>query len=131
MKTCNKCQVSKPIEDFALHNQRIDGRHLTCKKCRNQVAKASFDPVKQRAQSLKKEYNLTIEEWEKMFEIQKGRCKICNRHQSEFARRLHTDHDHITGQVRGLLCAKCNHDLAAVENTKWLDSALIYLKKAG
>ena len=131
MKICNKCQINKPLQEFALHNQRKDGRHLTCKTCRNTIAKTKFDPIKQRIQSLKKEYDITVEQWEIMFKNQQGRCLICDRHQSEFKKRLHTDHNHVTGKVRGLLCAKCNHDLAAVENTEWLNKAMVYLKKDG
>jgi len=44
----------------------------------------------------------------KFFEKQKGCCAICGKHQSLFKRRLALDHNHKTGQLRGLLCFYCN-----------------------
>ncbi len=74
---------------------------------------------------LKKTYSLTLEQYDKMFEIQGGVCAICN--QPETWRRLSVDHNHQTGKVRGLLCSKCNTDLGIFE--KKLDSFLSYFKK--
>lgn len=39
---------------------------------------------------------------------QNGRCGVCGKSESEFKRRLAVDHNHKTGQVRGLLCYRCN-----------------------
>lgn len=38
---------------------------------------------------------------------QNGVCAIC-RHECERGRALSVDHDHCTGQIRGLLCSNCN-----------------------
>ena len=42
------------------------------------------------------------------FKKQDGKCAICGKHQSLFKRRLCLDHNHKTGQLRGLLCFYCN-----------------------
>ncbi|KKK86524.1 hypothetical protein LCGC14_2762410, partial [marine sediment metagenome] len=47
-----------------------------------------------------------IECWNKFFEKQLGCCAICGRHQSELKQRLALDHDHETGEYRGLLCTR-------------------------
>ncbi len=73
--------------------------------------------------------------FEKMFEQQGHRCKICHK---EFETRLNTrlkkslfvDHDHDTNQVRGLLCPRCNNGMSYIDNAKWLDSALRYVDDA-
>lgn len=42
------------------------------------------------------------------YKKQKGKCAICGKEQSQFKRRLNLDHNHKTGQLRGLLCFYCN-----------------------
>lgn len=64
---------------------------------------------------------------------QGGVCAICG-NPSEVAdsmkRDLHVDHDHKTGQVRGLLCGKCNPMLGLVDDSiSLLEKAIEYLKK--
>ena len=39
---------------------------------------------------------------------QKGCCAICGKNQNLFKHRLNLDHNHKTGQLRGLLCYYCN-----------------------
>lgn len=87
------------------------------------------NPNYMRQWHLKTTYNITVEDWNKMFEEQKGCCKICGIHQSNTSC-FHTDHDHITGEVRGLLCQKCNHMLGLVnDDVSILEKAIKYLKK--
>jgi hypothetical protein len=64
----------------------------------------------------KRDYNITIEEYNKIFEKQNGCCAICSRHQSEFKQRLCIDHDHKTGKIRGLLCHNCNRFLGYIND---------------
>lgn len=82
-----------------------------------------------RRSDLKMSYGLTPEKWQKMFEAQKGRCAICDKHQSHFKTKLCVDHNHSTGKVRGLLCPSCNHLLIALENKKFCLNATLYLEK--
>jgi hypothetical protein len=69
-------------------------------------------------------FNITLEEYQVLFEAQDGVCKICNnpetakKNKSEELRMLAVDHDHNTGKVRGLLCARCNVQLGHYEKTK-------------
>jgi hypothetical protein len=79
---------------------------------------------------LMKRYNLTIEEYNKLFNIQNGKCAICGRHQNELIKALAVDHNHITGNVRGLICVRCNRAIGMFEdNISLLEKAIVYLKK--
>ena len=61
--------------------------------------------------------------------VKHGRCAICGRHQSELSRKFAVDHDHKTGKIRGLLCARCNYIVGAVEsNGDIIPMAKQYLK---
>lgn len=52
-------------------------------------------------------YGLAPGEYELLYQLQGGRCAICQR-ATGATRRLSVDHDHKTGRVRGLLCRPCN-----------------------
>lgn len=67
---------------------------------------------------LKTDYGITPEYWQRMFEEQKGCCKICGKHQTEIKGILHVDHNHKTGDIRGLLCMNCNTKLGWYERNK-------------
>ena len=66
---------------------------------------------------------------------QKGRCAVCSKHQIESERRFHVDHNHKTGEIRALLCNRCNSIVGCCEgniqlkNHEDLKSAIKYLKK--
>lgn len=64
-----------------------------------------------------KKYNLTLEDYDNMFECQKGVCAICGGINLS-GRRLGVDHDHKTGTVRGLLCLCCNSHLGWYETNR-------------
>lgn len=55
---------------------------------------------------LRRTYNISEEDYDKMLVFQEGGCAVCSRPGA--SRRLHVDHDHGTGLVRGLLCFQCN-----------------------
>ncbi len=54
----------------------------------------------------RKKYGITEATYLKMCVVHKGKCWICKRPPKSKA--LNVDHDHKTGQVRGLLCFFCN-----------------------
>ena len=81
---------------------------------------------------VKRKYGLSMEEYEIIAENQNYRCAICNKHKNNNKKgyNLAIDHSHITGEVRGLLCSKCNLALGGFEdNEELLLNALLYLKK--
>lgn len=60
-----------------------------------------------RAKRLLRVFLLTEEKWQIIFDFQKGLCGICKRPMMK----PNTDHCHIFGTVRGLLCPMCNQAL--------------------
>lgn len=85
------------------------------------------------ASMTKRVYDLTAEDYSNLFAWQRGRCYICQ--QQPRVKRLAVDHDHRTGQVRGLLCANdewgCNRTLARVlNNVGMAERLLAYVQKA-
>jgi hypothetical protein len=73
-------------------------------------------------------YGMTLEDYDVMLAQQDGACAICRRKPKE---RLVVDHCHATGQVRGLLCAKCNTGLGLYQdNPDRLLAAIAYLESS-
>lgn len=85
------------------------------------------NPDKVRNQRFKRQFGITIEQYNKLFQNQDGRCAICGRHQTELKRRLAIDHNHKTGKIRALLCTRCNLLVGRVE-TDLINLVLAYVK---
>ncbi len=58
----------------------------------------------QKERDLRINYGLPLARFDEMLREQRGRCAAC----LDEMRPAYVDHDHDTGQVRGLLCARCN-----------------------
>lgn len=69
------------------------------------------------------------EDYARMLAGQGGGCAICGAPPK--TRRLHVDHDHKTGAVRGLLCFRCNRALPTYATVDWLKKAADYLAVYG
>jgi len=74
---------------------------------------------------LKARYGLSAAEYDRLLAMQKNVCRICRKPCST-GKRLAVDHDHETGEVRGLLCRRCNRGLGHFPTVALLRSALAY-----
>lgn len=85
-------------------------------------AYAKIHKERMKAHNLKKDFNISFDDFVAMYESQNGCCKICGEHRpllsTEKGKRnsLCVDHDHATGDIRGLLCCRCNTRLGRIEN---------------
>lgn len=90
---CSGCQSFVPL--FYCSGSR-------CKSCASEASHGAH---------VEKTYGITRDEYAQLLEFQGGRCYVCRRNPGK--RRLAVDHDHVTGDVRGLLCSDnergCNH----------------------
>lgn len=89
-----------------------------------------YKPVK-RAGDVRRRYGLSLQDYNRMMEDQKGRCAICGELPTKGkGNTLHVDHNHKTGKIRQLLCHNCNLSIGyAKENTEILQSMIEYLNK--
>lgn len=82
----------------------------------------------ERKHNLKRLYGLTPEQYYQMLEAQGGVCAICRTIPSEKRKTLSVDHDHVTGAVRKLLCARCNSAIGFLwDSPDLVQRALDYL----
>lgn len=78
-------------------------------------ARANESKIQQKKHRLRKNYNLSLAEYDEMLQKQDGKCATCQLHFSVFKRALAVDHDHSSGKIRGLLCGSCNSSLGLLK----------------
>ena len=117
IKRCAACEQTKPVTEFYRLPGFTDTYRSYCKPCHKAKRKARYDKAGGKdvpyEQLLKREYGITLADYNAILRSQAHRCAVCRRPEtmrtkSGEVRRLSVDHDHVTGRVRGLLCHRCN-----------------------
>lgn len=128
MKKCRTCEEVLPFESF---KQRSDSKHkaidnitkysTNCSACDSLNTKLRF-------------FKITKQEYDELRLKFNDCCAICHAKEKDCWNGktrhygLYIDHDHATGQVRGLLCHSCNLILGhAKDSVVLLNSAIKYL----
>ena len=70
--------------------------------------------------------DMTYERYVELLEANGYCCWLCGKPQSEEDRALNVDHDHATGETRGILCRRCNGLVGWLENVTSLDEMKSY-----
>ena len=124
---CRDCGEAKPLEDFPRNKNYKSGRHPYCKPCHNARGKESKDRLHGGSSYYHRRarYGLEVGEFEEMLLDQGDLCAICRVAPAE-----HVDHDHETGEVRGILCFNCNGGLGQFrDRVDILLNAIAYLER--
>lgn len=83
---------------------------------------------KQKDAYLRKNYNITLDQYDELRRHQDYKCGICRADEADFKNGMAVDHCHRTGEVRGLLCWKCNRALGRFEDSvERVQQAAIYV----
>ncbi len=141
MKRCKVCGETKPLTEFYKAAGSADGYRDDCKVCnlarKKQWYAANRETViakvkawqqenkdhlnayrreyrkgreaEAREGHLKRKFGLTQADYDELLARQGGGCRICGKRPGKIS--LHVDHDHETGEIRGLLCVGCNNAL--------------------
>jgi hypothetical protein len=84
----------------------------------------------ERERCLRHKFGLSLADWDAIFDSQGCVCAICKRADPGCRRTWHTDHCHVAGHVRGILCGDCNLALGhARESIETLRSMIRYLER--
>lgn len=138
LKTCQQCRVRKPTSAFSPNPKRPGSFRSKCRPCTAQISARYHGENREKilakmiAARLKKCYGLTVEQYHAMKTKQGGGCAICgSTTPGGKDNKLHVDHDHKTGKVRGLLCNRCNIALGGFgDDIQRLRLAIQYLERA-
>ena len=138
-KKCSKCNTIKYVNEFNKRTASSDGYTAQCTQCLNTKAMKvrAATPEVTRAKNLKNRFDMTIDQYNVRFLKQKGRCAICDQAEKSVdsngnVKWLAVDHNHSSGDVRGLLCNSCNTGIGKLgDSIKIMKSAIKYLEKRG
>ena len=114
------------------HNKRRRERYATDPEYAEKIRQSmrNLDPKTRRNQRLKANYGINQKDYEAMLKAQNFSCKICEKkHIEKRGKKLHVDHCHKNGHVRGLLCSACNTALGKMkDDVDHLRNAICYLE---
>jgi hypothetical protein len=104
-----------------------------CKKhyARDYYRRNPRTPEENRVNWLKSKFGITPGRYDMLLATQRGQCAICGSTEYDgTGRSFAVDHDHMTGEVRGLLCGRCNRAIGLFkEDPETLLRAAAYLKE--
>ncbi len=142
-KYCPACKTRKLLSEFPPRPTRGQRKRVLrrglCRACRTiqqtTWAKSPRGQRSSKSRRLKKEYGISIEDYDRMLAEQGGGCAICKRtdNTSKLGKPnpFAIDHCHKSKTVvRGLLCHRCNMGLGYFgDDIQLLEAALVYLRK--
>ena len=153
LRICKHCKLEafdcNDLESFVKNKRAKHGRENYCKECAvikcatyrsNNIERyrahslkwARDNKDKAKDMRLKREYGISLDEYNLILLSQDSRCKICDVHADSIDRGLLVDHCHKDGHVRGLLCDPCNKALGYLNDSKDnLLKSIIYLDDNG
>jgi hypothetical protein len=78
--------------------------------------KSGYNKYSGRKSQLKNLYGLSMDKYEGLLEKQENKCAVCGIDFQLLTRNPHIDHNHNTGEIRGILCSNCNTALGLLKD---------------
>ena len=148
MKRCPRCKKTKKASAFNKRKASADGLQPYCRICTRAYQNEHYtknraairDKVKRWRMShpdhgkdfaLRRDHGITLKDYREMLAAQGGRCAICRRKKCPTGKQFAVDHDHETGQIRGLFCVPCNRGIGNFgDSPRLLEDAARYIRLA-
>lgn len=152
---CTTCNKDKDINEFGIFRGKTNKTCKTCRDRRNRAysgdSNSSYNKEKYAdyykkvktepwfletrfRNRIKRKYGITLEFFNSMLNKQKNKCAICsikltvNKTVGGQNTDACVDHNHKTKKVRGILCRRCNVALHYLEDYKYINESLNYLR---
>lgn len=143
---CTKCKKEQTDDCFYKDKTKKSGIHIVCKSCqkrnkqefiiknpdclikRRLISKQWRDKNPERSKylitkaTLLSKYGISLEDYNLLLEKQNNCCAVCKDIPTK--QKLHVDHNHSTGKIRGLLCQACNVSIGKMKESPALLRAL-------
>ncbi len=156
-KPCSHCKGVLPVAAFNRDTRASTGLSAKCRPCSKAANNAwralhpdanrewkaknrtrlrkykreyhAAHPDQHRRRQLRAKFDLTPEQYAEMLLAQGGVCAICKGPEPREGYALAVDHDHATGEVRGILCSHCNRAVGwLADQPERVRAAAVYLE---
>lgn len=113
MPRCPSCGQTKAASEFPINRAVRSGIGTYCKPCHNRIVRENRQKHHGSTRNfhLRRRYGVSDVEVAWHVLRQGSRCALCRKGEP-----IHVDHDHVTGQVRGILCFNCNRALGYLDD---------------
>jgi hypothetical protein len=128
---CPKCKKTKSLVEFNKDIHTAFKIAIYCRECNKKRSNLRYvnNKDEHRNTQLKSDYKITLNEYNEILIKQEYKCAICGNIKNG-NRRMCVDHNHSTGEIRGLLCSRCNLGIGSFcDDVNLLTNAINYLKK--
>lgn len=117
-----KCNHCKGVH---LYKSREIEQQTHTKKC-SKFKPYNWSGLERRDAIIRRQYGITQSDFNNLVDSQDGLCGICG----DALGKVNIDHDHESGEVRGLLCTGCNTGLGHLgDSINGVEKALHYLEQ--
>ncbi len=127
----NRAKLSSKRRSWGVRNAKkvrdYNRKWLAAHPERVEEYKRIKDPRRYWGYQLKRDYGMTVEDYERRLAKQEGACALCGLPPRP-GTKLVVDHDHKTHKVRGLVHRYCNHLLHVFDDQKKFRRFLAYVK---
>jgi nitrate/TMAO reductase-like tetraheme cytochrome c subunit len=124
---CENCKKEYKVLIFRINES---GSKYCSVKCYNEYRRNNSGDSKHliKLNQIKSKYGLNETEYKSLFEKQDNKCAICGLDLDNI--KTCVDHNHKTGEVRGILCDKCNKGIGHFnDDINLFENIILYLKK--
>lgn len=136
MKYCKYCNKEVSLSDKSHWVRKLSRTNVSgySEMCRFRIREYDRTSMKKkpdvyRDRKLKSKFGISLAQYNELLKYQNEVCAICNQ---KCKVRLAVDHNHITKEIRGLLCGSCNRAIGSLKvdslDIKLLESAIEYIK---
>jgi hypothetical protein len=116
---CKKCNKYKTCDKFFIKKSKNENHwrfNTPCKECHKKEYQNDSRKRYLKFYSKKRNFGISECDYNKMLQKQNNCCSICNVNKADIKRDFAIDHCHITGEIRGLLCANCNTGIGMLKD---------------
>lgn len=132
VKKCKSCEAMKAAREFDYSPIHSDWLYPICVQCKREKDLTRREAPERRMEvreaNLRKRFGISLSDYEEIVSLQGGGCAICGDARGADTASLAVDHDHSSGEVRGILCKICNAALGKFKDSRdLLDRAIEYI----